>query len=424
MSRMKEQLKAKQDYKSVETPTASLEEEIATITGSEPLALAVSKSVDAALKASFVHLGVYKTARAIFNQSLNAAIRDIENHPRGKLFRRLIQHGPPDPDDPEMLISDGETILSDPECGSCVDFIYSHMITRFKGEVAELLALEPCVRLIQRLQGSSQLPEGVQLYWGELIQERRRAPKTMGAQDGLWSNFTKGADGLLVRFMPTHARPSDCSLMLYGIIEVKSMARSVKRVLRQIDSHQSRLSGGVRLGFEEWDPNRIRFARLRNTTEFNLLRVIVLPSQWKLSRDWSSVGIDANTRLFKPREPSEPPGETHIEQFGQSSWKITLAWSQEALNAAAHQMTYWYMSQVGAHVFAGRPLPKGLEQMTPEKVGVNQIKARLYVIPLRYISRRQVNKAVRLYNSYCFSYPLATEAKTEALWPDDFPEDN
>ena len=147
------------------------------------------------------------------------------------------------------------------------------MITRFKGELAELLALEPCVRLVQQLQGSGQLPEDVQLYWGELIQERRRTSKAGGAQDGLWSNFTKGADGLLIKLIPTHDRPSDCSLTLYGIIEVKSMARSVKRVLRQIDSHQSRLLGGVRLGFDEWDTNRIRFARLRNTTEFNLLRV-------------------------------------------------------------------------------------------------------------------------------------------------------
>ena len=112
------------------------------------------------------------------------------------------------------------------------------------------------------------------------------------------------------------------------------------------------------------------------------------------------------------------------EQIEQGSWKVTLAWSQEALNAAAHHMTYWYMGQVGAHVFAGRPLPKGLERMTPENVGANQIKARLYVILLRYISTRQMNKAVRLYNFYCFGYPLATEAKSEALWPDDFPHDS
>ena len=273
----------------MEKPATSLEEEIATVTGNEPLSLAVSKSIEAALKVRFVHLGVCKTTKEVFNQSLNAAIRDIENHPRGRLFRRLIEYGPPDPDDPEILTSDGETALSDPECGSCVDFIYSHMITRFKGELAELLALEPCVRLVQELKGNGQLPEDVQLYWGELIQERRRTPKTGGAQNGLWSNFTKGADGLLVRLMPAPARRSDCSLTLYGIIEVKSMARPIKRVLKQIDNHQSRLLGGVRLGFDEWDFNHIRFAHLRNTSEPNLLRVIVLPSQWKLSRDWSSV---------------------------------------------------------------------------------------------------------------------------------------
>jgi hypothetical protein len=80
--------------------------------------------------------------QGVFEASLKAAIRDIEEHPRGKLFRRLIEHGPHHPDDPEALVSDGETILSDPECGEAVEFIFSHMVNRFKGELAELLALE------------------------------------------------------------------------------------------------------------------------------------------------------------------------------------------------------------------------------------------------------------------------------------------
>ena len=65
-------------------------------------------------------------------------------------------------------------VLSDPECGSCVEFIYSHMVNRFKGELAELLALEPCISLFRHCQAEGDLPLNVELYWGELVHERRQ----------------------------------------------------------------------------------------------------------------------------------------------------------------------------------------------------------------------------------------------------------
>jgi hypothetical protein len=62
--------------------------------------------------------------------------------------------------------------------------------------------------------------------------------------------------------------------------------------------------------------------------------------------------------------------------------------------------------------------------MTPDEAGYNAIKIMLYYIPLRYISKRQERLAIRLYNVYCFGYPLAVDSK-EMLWPEDFPhEDN
>jgi hypothetical protein len=47
----------------------------------------------------------------------------------------LIEFGPHDPDDPEAIGSDGETILSDPECESCVEFIYSHMVKPIQRQI-------------------------------------------------------------------------------------------------------------------------------------------------------------------------------------------------------------------------------------------------------------------------------------------------
>ncbi len=201
------------------------------------------------------------------------------------------------------------------------------------------------------------------------------------------------------------------------------MARSSKQVLDQIERHKARLPGGVRLGSRVWPPAQIRLADSTNASEAGdgLIRIIVLPSQWKLSRLWRSTRIDARTRKIVQEELSEPPVGTKIEQCGLDSWKITLAWSQEALSEAAYEMTVWYMAQVGAHVFAGQRLPRGLEHMNGEKAGVNLVKNWLYLMLLRYISRRQMQRAIRIYNAYCFGSPLAEEGKAEMLWPDDVP---
>lgn len=389
-------------------------EETALIIGNRPLASAIHRSVAAALGCPFVHLGGAKTERDLFKRSLDTAIRDIEEHPRGKLFRRLIEYGPHDPDYPGALVSDGERTLSDPECGSCVEFIYSHMVNRFKGELAELLALEPCIGLMQRLQQEGHLPSGIRLYWGEMVQERRRSRKTGREGSAQWGSFTKGADGLLVEQIPIQKGKPRNSLSIHGIVEVKSMARAKKKILDQINRHIMRLSGGVKLGRKECRPDDIWL------TNSSLIRVMVMPSTWKLSREWHSVkGVSEGRAIVFP-EPSEPPVKTRVETLKPNIWKITLAWSQEALDQAAYEMTFWYMSQVGRHVYIGESMPKGWEYMTHEEAGYNAIKMMLYYMPLRHISGRQERLATKLYNVYSFGYPLGVDSK-EMLWPEDFP---
>jgi hypothetical protein len=389
--------------------------EIASIIGNRPLARSIHRSVTSALRCRFVHLLCGKTVRDVFRRSLNAAIRDINEHPRGKLFRRLIEYGPHDPDDPEALLSDSETTLSDPECGSCVEFIYSHMVNRFKGELAELLALEPCVALFLRFRKEGHLPSGVHLYWGEMVQERRRTRKTGGELSARWGNFTKGADGLIVAQIPHQKSKSRNSLSIHGIIEVKSMTSVKKKVLDQINQHIMRLSGGVKLKKREYRPNDV------SLNQSNIIRIMVLPSNWKLSREWHSVKTDKGSAMVFP-EPTEPSIQTQTKELEPNLWNIILAWSHEALEQAAYEMTFWYMSQVGKHVYSGKSMPKGWEYMTPEQAGYNAIKMMLYYIPLRFISKRQDRLATKLYNVYCFGYPLGVDS-TEMLWPKDFPEE-
>lgn len=390
-------------------------EKIALIIGNRPLASAIYRSVTSALGCPFVHLVGGKTEWDVFKRSLDAAIRDIEEHPRGKLFRRLIEYGPQDPNDPKALVSNGETTLSDPECGSCVEFIFSHMVNRFKGELAELLALEHCTALVQLLQQEGHLPSGVRLYWGDMVQEPRRTGKSGEECNAQWDSFTKGADGLLVEQIPVQKGKPHNSLSIHGIVEVKSMPLYKKKVLTQINRHIMRLNGGVKLGERVYPPDIMCFSNS------GLIRIMVLPSTWKLSREWHNVKTDEGREMVFP-EPSEPPIQTQVKELEPNLWKITLAWSQEALNQAAYEMTFWYMSQVGRHIYTEKNMPKGWENMTAEKAGYNAIKMMLYYMPLRYLTKRKYRLAIRLYNVYAFGYPLGVDNK-EMLWPEDFPDE-
>ena len=388
-------------------------EEIASIIHNRPLGLGLCESVAWGLGCSFIHIKG-KSVWDVFKRSLDEAIRDIEEHPRGKLFRRLIEYGPGNPDEPEALTSDGEGILSDPECGKCVQFIFSHMVNRFKGELAELLAIEPCLKLVRQLEDEGVLPGGVHIYFGDMVHERRRVKVTRGEGGTRWGNFTKGADGLIAEHIPGQEVNHKNKLNIHGVIEVKSMAVSKKKVLEQIDRHISRLEGGVKLGEEIWGGNHVNFS--------NKLRIIVVPSVWKLSREWRSVKSGRGRKIVLA-EPSEPPIQTQVKQLGADTWRIKLAWSEEVLNQAAYEMTFWYMSQVGKKVYAAKSLPKGWEYMTCEEAGYNAIKMMLYYMPLRYLGERQERLAIKLYNVYSFGYPLGADSK-DMLWPKDFPDNN
>ncbi len=386
-------------------------QDIASVIHNHPLASAIYESVELAFSCPNVHTYEGISVWDIFKQSLDTAIRDIENHPRGKLFRRLIEYGPHHPDDPESLVSDGEMTLSDPECGECVQFIFSHMINRFKGELAELLSIKPCLDLVIQLQNKGQLPSNAHLYMGDVIQERRRTRNTKGKSNAHKGNFAKGADGLIVEPTISLYADSKDSLNIHGVIEIKSMSVSAKKIIGQINSHISRLEGGLKLAGTIWPPDRLCIS--------DVFRIIVIPSTWKLSREWHSIKTDRG-RMIVLSEPPEPPLKTGIEKIQYNTWKIILAWSEELLNQAAYEMIFWYMSQVGKHIYAQKSLPKEWKDMTAEEAGYNSIKMMLYYLPLRYIPERQTRLAIKLYNVYSFGYPLGKDSK-DMLWPEDFP---
>ena len=377
---------------------------IEEIIHSRPLASAIYQSIEKGVVHKFVHLNG-KTVWKVFKGSLDSAISDIESHERGKLFLRLLEYGPPNPDDPEKLTSDGETVLSDPECGQCVQFIFSHMVNRFKGELAELLTIEPCMQLLNQLQEAGSIPVSADLYFGDTVREQRRIKKRNSVQ---WGGYTKGADGLIAKYRQLGTGKKE--IQIHGVIEVKSMPRSKGKLLSQINQHVDRLRGGVKLDTLDWEQDQVVID--------NPVSIMVVPSIWKVSREWQRKETATGWSLVVP-EPTEPPNSTRIEEIGPSQWVITLNWSKEALEQAAYEMTFWYMSQVGSVIYQTKPLPKEWEEMTPEEAGYNSIKMMLYYLILRYISPYQGYRAIKLYNAYSFGYPFAVDAK-DMLWPEDF----
>jgi hypothetical protein len=380
--------------------------EIAEIIGNSALALSINKAIKNALAYSFIRLEGGQNVSDVFNHSLLAVARDINAHPRGKLVRRLIEWGHHDPDCPPDYNKHGKEILSDIELGKCIEFIFSYMINRFKGELAELLALEPCCHLFAEFLSNGIIPSGTLLYWGETIQE----PDCKGY-------YKKGADGLIIEHTDSDI------ITILGTVEIKSMVRSFQKVLDQIDKHIKRLDQGLSLNKYHWSPHQLHI----NKTE--IIRIAVQPSKWKLSREWNRqeyTGQDIRRAIFTPDSSPQviffPKSETHLNeaqatQMEPKLWKIILPWSHEALAQAAFEMTFWYMGQIGKQIYSNKTKPQYLAYMTLEEIGLNRVKEMLRNAPLRPITEHQAKRAEWLYNAYCFGYPIGADNKEMIFLP-------
>jgi hypothetical protein len=190
------------------------------------------------------------------------------------------------------------------------------------------------------------------------------------------------------------------------------MVLSRSRLVRQIENHVTRLAGGVKLGRHEWPSDAIE----RNIG----VRIMVLPSNWKLSRKWHWEGTDSGRAMVFPDNLAPPPSAV-VKEASRKLWAINLDWSQEAIEEVAYNMTFWYMGRVGDHVYSKTPLPNAWQEMTGQEGGHHAIKMMLYHMMLRPLSMRHDRIAAKLYNVYGFGYPLGVDSR-KMLWPEDFTE--
>jgi hypothetical protein len=360
---------------------------------------------------------------ALFRQAIADAIGQIAGDARWDLFQRFLKHGP---QDVEETISKPER-LSLAETATVISFIWGHMINSFQGAITELLATLPCTRILQTLQQEGRLPRDARLYAGDAVLVAR-------SRD---SRYAKGADlHLLVVSGESAASPA---IVVLGVGEVKSYFCREEVLQRQLTNHIARAQRGLWIRGKDYLPEAIHIGL---GPRHEVVRIAVLPDRWLLPRGlrWRQEG-KVRVPEVVPGSPPNPSDE--IIRVSDTEWRVVLRWSREALAAAAYEMTFWLMSKLGEFIYQDG-VPPEWSEMTPAEAGYNAAKEKLYYAIRPYavkaeeskepdkpkLTRKEVlemQRAIALYNSYCFGYMLGLNFRNpkghrEMLWPQDLDE--
>ncbi len=372
------------------------------------LAQDIESSLIIALEAGAV-FPCESTPLAIFRQSLATAIRDINADYRGQLFQRFLKDGPYEGDGkiPTKL---KDKRLSDDETTTVIAFIYSYMVNCFKGAITEMLAAAPCMRILKKMQKEHHLPSSAKLYAGDSVLVARRKGR----------GFAKGAD---LHFFSKNCSPrGNRSLVVNGVVEVKSYHCSPKRMMKQLDQHLVRVQRGLRLKEVEYTASQI-------TVEYNngkkAVRIGILPARWLLPRTFR-FKLKGENRVLSVDEGHPQDSEDKITRVAEDHWRVVLRWSKEAIAEAAYELTFWYMEKVGEVIYASG-VPQEWAEMSAAEAGRNAAKMMLYYAIRRCHTKREEQRAIALYNSYCFGYPLGmnfrnSKGQRKMLWPVDLDE--
>jgi hypothetical protein len=345
---------------------------------------------------------------AIFRKTLVSSITDIETHPRGRLFQDFLLKGPYENSGkipPELE----RQRLSDTETASAITFIYSHMVNCFKGAITELIAIKACMNLMKRLQRLGQLRPNARLYIGDSVGVHRTSGK----------GLLKGGDQHIL--ITDDRSRGNASIVVAGVTEVKSYIPSQRQVREQLNRHLRRAKLGLRVNGVDYSEKKVKIGYGPDRRVF---RIFVVPSAWKLPRTFRFENLETSRLLHV--EPAKPLRDDEIAQVGDDEWRITLQWSSEALAQTAFEMTFWYMSKVGEVIYS-ESVPKAWKKMTPSEAGRNAVKMMLYYALLRCNTDREEQRAIALYNSYCFGYALGMNfrnavGRREMLWVEDLDE--
>lgn len=378
-----------------------------------------------ALRASLANrgTGTRKVADERFREEMSDVIRGIQNNGRFDFLKRFIAHG--------SLLPSWEThfentprALNDDELVSFVNFVSGHMVTKFQGRLAEVLSTKELARLVVRLQAKGSVPEDATLVLGSEIRclpshqalkiwRRREVPKGI-----------QGPDGIVVTV------ESQKRLVIHAIIEIKSMYLSPCKAEAQFKRHFAALVRGVKIGHEWFDANTVRMGSTGRNETNTVARVLVQPARWVLTRRFHLEPTENGRRKLAMEVQNLPvTGDTCAKDEVHGWHVVTLAWSYDALRAAAFSLTHRYMAEVG-EALASNPDPDMplRTDMTPAEAGPNDLLHQLHVAIARQAemepdaNRRK--KTIELYNVLAFGWALGhnyrdADRKPNMMYPED-----
>lgn len=284
-----------------------------------------------------------------------------------------------------LLVEDQE--LDRLEVNWCLGYLYSHLVNKYQGSIAEFLAQRELGIWLSEEIVADRLGADILFVPGDEVLVHR-----ISAGGSHWD---RGADGLVLVDSGDEEQIS-----IIGIVEVKSYPTTYAAVHRQIERHSVRLRrGGLRIGDHHWPPERLRAAWWDRR------------HGWQLgarNEDWARVLrilVSARPRSIRPTPAPSPPYHS-----------LLLPTSKHLLAATAYELTVQFLEKLGREAFrAGSPWP----DMTAGEAAANAVKQALY-----HIIREQradeptfARIARRLYNVYGFGYSNA-EGHRDMLWSD------
>jgi len=345
----------------------------------------------------------------LFRAAVRRGITSIESKDRNELLPRFLSVGPYFDSGP-IPTDAASQYMSDHEVAAAIRFIFSSAINCFQGELAEILAVGPVVRIGDEIARQEGAPGTPLVFVGETVLARTLHRRTW-SKTGDFHLLEVGVDS------DGHTR-----LAVLGVAEVKSYKTSAKRLQPQLDRHVERASLGLRIQGEEIDPERIGTGRGVGGP----LQIAVIPERWKLPRRFR-FDKEGNHSFLVVEQPIPPDAGDRVERLGTNRWQVTLRWSAEALADAAYAMTFWYMGELGRLLYERDGVPQDWAEMTPEQAGQNAVKMMLYYSILRARTGREASRATALYNSYGFGYALGSNfvdrrGRREVLFFEDLHE--
>ncbi len=369
------------DYKSF---TQKIVEEISFSFLSE----GISKDLKKSIETGFIGGAIFPPitdALSVLRNAVVEAITDIEE--KGEILRRFLKKGPywNDGEIPENM---SNHCLTDEEMARAISFIYCHMVNCFQGRLAELLAIEPCINLLNDLKSRNLLSKDITLFIGDSILTERINKK----------GVAKGAD-----FHIININSKENIVSVFGVGEVKSYNCSQERVRKQLDEHVIRAKKGLYVKEKLYNKSNIIMER-------DVIKISIVTSSWHLSRDFLCEKPDGASILQVNNEI--PNIKNIIKRTGKNEWRIVLKWGREAIAQEAYALTFWYMSKLGEQIFANE-LPIGITNMTPMEAGQNAAKEMLYFSIARSRSVREEQRAIALFNMYGFGYSLGMNYKNK-----------